>query len=480
MRTLHLLEALTKKELQLIEEKILAGKRKGLLPLFKHLKKYRLNDVKPDRADLYKRAFGSAYSKNKDYLLRNELRLLNEIIYEFLVMDCFKEHISKNKNLFNRWLAQSYYNRKMPVFAEDVDGFIDAAQKDVQTEEATAMFALRSTFSGTFPMGGQQVILKQLAQWKEEEKRRFLHRLRKIEYSIEFFENNVGARNPIAPSGPEDWTSAGDTVIDFADTEKNDWYARYLTLQKFYWQSKGDTQRKYLKEIIEISSADIARNTIKIETHITNLEAMAFSLVMSCKHEEANDYMEQPLKLAEKNNLVVSPTHIIIYMINLVVTGQYEPAIKLYSRYQKIVDKSIARGHAIMLSAYSYLFLNKPDEALNMIKAEPKLAPNELLHIRYVYMIAFILRRQYDLAESEVKNLKRMLTNAALSNLENDLEVAGYFQTYIRALQAQKSQQKQTLEKLKAEVLENFARHKPLPHHNLQLNWLDKLLKESN
>ena len=479
MRTLELIKSLSKKELKLVEEQVATSKRKSLAPLLKELKRLVAQKIEPSRAELFKKAFNAAYSKDKDYLLRNELRLLNELMYELLVVECFKEHVGKNKSLFNRWLAQSYYNRRTPLFGEDINDFINEAKKLLQTDELSALHALNAAWTSAYRTAEKEKVLAQINAWEQDEKIRFLHRLRKIEYTRLYFEENIHGRNQQTKPETDDWSVPGKMTIDFSDIDKSDWYTRYLTLQKYYWQSKGDTQLKYLEEVVKISGSPEAKNVIKTESHITSLEAMAFSLFVNGRHQEADDYMQAPLALYEKHKLVARPTHVVIYMTNELLLERFDKAINLYDQYKANINLSTSRGHAIMTSAYCYLFIGNADEALNMVALGPELDPNELLHIRYVYAAAFILRKQYALAQTEIRNLRRMLTNANLGTAKSDLEIADYFQSYVRALQKEKGVQRKMLEKLNAEIVTNFAKHKPAPHHNLQLNWLAYQLKAS-
>jgi tetratricopeptide (TPR) repeat protein len=480
MRTLELLKSLSKKELKLIEEQVLLGKRKTLVPLFKELKKFTTQQEEPARPDLYKKTFGHAYAKNKDYLLRNELRLLNEIVYELLATESFKEHSAKNKSVFNRWLAQSFHDRRMPVFAEDINGFLNYAKEHVQLDEASAMFALRSSWASSFPISAKErdreKAVEHVKEWKYEEERRFLHRVRKIEFSQIFFEKFMKGALPPAPPEVEDWSTPGANHVDLTEIDKTDWYTRYLTLQKYYTQSKGNAQLNYLQEMIKLMGSEEGVRAIKTESRIRSTEALALNLFMNNLFKEAHQHMQQALKLCKTNSIPVTPPNIIIYISILLVLDQYHEALKLYEEFRGLVNASVSRSHGIVVAAYCYLFLAKPDEAWELLKQGIELQPAEMQHSRYIYMIVFILRGQYDLALTEVRNLKRMLASTTPRAPESDTLVAGYFQTYIRVMQSGKGKQK-TLEKLKKEVTETISIRKPSPFYNLQLNWLAKQLK---
>ena len=477
MRTLELLKPLKKKELKQIEEKVAQGKRKNLVLLLKELKKYRLRTDLPDRSGLFKKVFGKAYSVKKDYLLRNELRLLNKVIYDFLVMDCVTEQIAKNQSLYNRLLAQSYYNRKMKLFTEDINGFIQQAKKDVQTDEALLMYALRTRWSGVYDVATKEQVIAGVLEWKEEEKRRLLHRLRKIEYNLAFFEVNMGERKPRPANSPDDWSVKGETHIDLTETERHDWYARYLTLQKLIWQSKGEPQLKYLEEIIALGNSERAAKAIPDDSRVVSIEVLAFQLFMGGKHQQADKYIEEALKLRKKYRQTPLPANITIYIANQIILQRYQQAAALWPVYEHMLQKSLSYTHCLMLTGYAYLFMAQPDEAMQILTGNTTLFSDEVIQTRYMYMIAFILRKQYDLAWSEIKNLKRILPTIAVSSPENENAIAGHFYTFISAMQKNKPLQGKQLAGFKQQLTHTLHAYKGSPLHTIQLRWLMRFLK---
>jgi hypothetical protein len=471
-----LLKSLSKKELETVQEMILSGKRKSLIPLFKELKRYKAKETAPDRAELYRKIFGKPYSKGKDYLLRNELRLLNDIIYELMVMESLKEHMTKNKSLFNRWLAQSFHDRRMPIFAEDVSEFLNYAKEHVHLDEASAMFALRSAWASSFPINSKErdreKAFEQVKEWKYEEERRFLHRQRKIEFSLIFFEKFMKDARPPAPPEIEDWSTPGATVFDLTDIDSNDWYTRYLTLQKYYTQSKGNMQLNYLREMIKLISSSEGKLVVKPDSRVRSIEALVTNLFMNNRYEEAHVYMPEALKLSKTDGKDISPSYIVICISNLLMLGKFQEGIAFYEEYEGLVNLSVSRSHGIVVTAYCYLFLEKPDEALQMLKHGIELQPVEVLQGRYIYLIAFVLRKQYDLATTEIKNMKRMLSNTSFASSEHERIVMGYFNAYLRTVSGPDSGGEKQLAKLKVDIGGYLNNKKGNPLETLQLKWL--------
>jgi tetratricopeptide (TPR) repeat protein len=435
------------------------------------LKRHISGKTEPDRPELFKKVFGRKYTKAEDYLLRNELRLLNEIIYEYLTFDCVKEHMRKNRNFFNRWLAQSYYDRKMQVFASDIDEFLQKAKDEMQTEEATLLCALRAAWSGLYFAKDSARAERELNEWLTEERRRFLHRLRKIEYAKVFFiemrENGIPRVlppdvNQIVP---------GATMVDFSDLDKSDWYVHYLALQKYHWQSSGKFQLGYVQQLAELIDLPQAKYAISDHSRVVSKESLAFTYLMNEMYKEAEEPMEAAIELAKELNVFVSPSHATVRALNYFKLGKYEKALAAYEEYKKLIDDSSMANTAHQTIAYAYLHLNRTEEAIKVVSIE---RPRNYVQQagRYVYLIGFILRRHYDLATSEIKNLKRTLTKTGASASENELAIADLFQSYIKSLTMEKSAREKALDKLKVSVLKlkNSIRRTPVDH--FELDWL--------
>ena len=91
MRTLELLGSFSEKELKELQTIISLNKKKSLKALFAELLKYHRRGSLPANDILFENAFGVPHNAGKNYLLRNELRLLNDIIYEYLIVASLKK-----------------------------------------------------------------------------------------------------------------------------------------------------------------------------------------------------------------------------------------------------------------------------------------------------------------------------------------------------------------------------------------------------
>ena len=116
MKTKLLIQTFTDKELLSIEKTLASQKNVQLLPVFLWLKENQVYD----KEKLFKQVYKEDYTAKKDYLLRNEIRNLNNFLKEFIV----KKEIL---NIKHDWLAKKilleYYlsNKQTKLFEEEWD-----------------------------------------------------------------------------------------------------------------------------------------------------------------------------------------------------------------------------------------------------------------------------------------------------------------------------------------------------------------------
>ena len=94
MRTVELLKILDNKNRKIFHARIKKHHRKKLILLLEWLLKN--NEATTNKKEMYKAAFNAQYEEDKDYLLRNELRLLNNELEDFIATLPFNTDTTKN------------------------------------------------------------------------------------------------------------------------------------------------------------------------------------------------------------------------------------------------------------------------------------------------------------------------------------------------------------------------------------------------
>ena len=179
--------------------------------------KHRNRKEEPTNEKLFEHTFGSKHSRQKDYLLRNELRLLNEIIYDYLVTDSFKEDLHKNPSAYYQLLLKSFYSRGMNSFFEgEIDKGIALARADFRPEDTSVLLSTKSLWMIQNQPRSVETVKQQLEvvqQWKAEEEKRFFYRIQEAEAReaflqliFDYAENSLSLKS-------DDRRTAGQTVL---------------------------------------------------------------------------------------------------------------------------------------------------------------------------------------------------------------------------------------------------------------------------
>lgn len=482
MRTIKLLNMLTRPELRELEAEIKKSRQRYLPVLFAELKKSLAQAVKPDPKVLFVKIFGRPYSKKEDYLIRNELRHLNECIYIYLVNSSFSKQIKQNPSLFNRWLLQAYQDRHSPLFWSEADSFIEEANENLKMDEVSQMFAMRELSVTHSSRETNRITIKErierLNKWEEIEKRRLLYNVRRIEYLKAY---NLFPQNSLEESAwlrKKPVPTKGQTVFNLAKLSKNDWYIDYMDLKKHYYQCGGDERLIYMKKLIELSKSEKAMHILGVNAHINNLAAMGLALLINGQLKEAEVYLQDAVLLTEKHPNPSRIHNYINYLSVQFLLDNHETVVNLCEKYGSIMCQSLAWPVAALTIAFSYLHLRKETEAIALVEKLPKLQGREVILQRYVYLAMFIVRGQYELAANELKNLKKLLSRLAENDLKaTDALIASFYKTYIQALTELPKAKVQKIDSLKESIFKaTSVKNKQAPH--IELCWLQYQLSK--
>lgn len=487
MRTLDLIKALSETEIADVTHLLSENKRESLLLLFMELKKYRQKEEEPESSKLFKNTFGISYSKQKDYLLRHELRLLNEILYDYLAEQTFTNHLHKNKAILNYWLARAYYERNMKaLFRSDIDELIAQTTQHIplseiqNLSESSALLAMKSTWMIVNQAKVKENIEQQmnvLNHWKEEEKKRFLFKLREIEARQAYLEMYL--RNLRVKSGlqKDDNRSKGELQIDLKQTEAENWFAKYLTLKKHSYQTKKMKRVEVLQQMLAMEETDEGNKRFGLNAQITTLINLGIEFILLGKYVDGDKFLEESIKQSEqhKHPILVGSVH--NYLVNQLNLGKPEKGIAIYERFKKLIENGRSKNASRIFLSYCHLFLSNDDEALKRLPKSADVSVGEQIMIRFVYVIAFCIRKEYALASSEMKNLIRNIKSIKQGDYFKQLYIAELFSRFVNAPVKGKEEKEKTMSSLRKEMKQNFSSWNLDAAVDVQLRWLMKQLE---
>lgn len=480
MKSIELLRALTPSELNKLEENIASRKRKSLQQLYTTLKKYLKREGVPTNDELFEKTFLQKYTNTKNYLLRNELRLLNELVYDILIEDTFATYIKKHKSTYYYWLARSFFERKMnEAFQADIDRFINYSKDDIKPEDSSLMLDMKSLWMisnnpKTPENLRQQAVVTQ--QWQHEQVRHLKYRLREVESRLAYITNTQGNIEGWKER-PEDFRTPPITRIDISPGD--DMFENYLILKKHAYQTKKHTRIGILKQMLAIEERkDHNGEYTPFQAQIASLNSIAMELILLGEFAEADKYMLDAIKRCELNNQPIASNNLQNYIANQLNQRQYNRAIEFYKTYEALILTTRQKVSIQIYRAYSHLFLHQSDEALASLPSEDELTEHQKLMQRMVYIIAFIVRKDYALAANESRNAARMIKANPGERYRIYEWINTLLQNYIAALMQVRSIQKKELQML-ADNIAADERYTKLVITEFALRWLAENIKDS-
>lgn len=111
MKVFDLLHSLSSSEKKAFDAVMNNHSREQVKKLYLYIRKTPRQQISNER--MYEAAYQRSYQKEKDYLLRNELRLLGNELKEFLIKFEIEKELKKNASLGNMWYLKALRARKL-------------------------------------------------------------------------------------------------------------------------------------------------------------------------------------------------------------------------------------------------------------------------------------------------------------------------------------------------------------------------------
>lgn len=460
MRTLELLRAFNERELKKLEGEIKGQKRKSLQLLYAELKKYVRTGGEPTNETLFQKIFNQEYSSTKNYLLRNELRLLNDIIYEILLVQTFLAYTKEHRSSYYLWLARSFFRRNLnTIFDADIDRFIEYAKKYVKPEDTSLMLDLKGlwmiyTQPKTIDNLNQQ--LATASEWKDEQIRHLKYRLRELESREAYLQFTINAITGVDEIKDNDVRTLPQQQVHLNPTGEEDAYENYLIQKKYSYQTRGQKRIEVLQQMIAYANTEALNSESAKQNPVPGwLNSIATEYVLMGEYSKASNIMLESIACAEKLQQPVIISTLQNYVANQINLAAYQQGIDFYNRYEKQIVHSRQYVPTAISKAYCHLFLNQDDEALNCLPVQVKLTEQQNLMMRMVYLIAFIMRKQHDLAVNECNNIGRMIKANEGAYYTTYNWINKLFTRYLNLQMLPRTQRNAEIDKLKNEITAN-------------------------
>lgn len=396
MKTLHLVDLLSEDEKSLLLEKLKEKKRASLYKLFNAIKK--IETQKPNKDSLYKSTFSEPYSADKDYLLRNELRLLNVEI---------ETHIAEVENKTGKdGLAPDICILQRMLQLGKTEGFLNlfkdaerAAEEYLDYKNLLRIYDLVIDYYIRF----QEV---SVANYET-----IIHYLQKKQASLVNFEREIAAEINLRKNFSL-------KVIQSLDQEKflqikqsnkpasitPNPVADYLHSYAESYMLEGEQKINLYKNLIK-KQPKVAKLRPERQKDLPALYgSLALTLFLNHNYKEADKYYLIAIKSSDAKPYLDLYFN---YCVNALLIGKHKEVVNIYEKYYTVINSNEKLKYRFRyFTAIAYLMLEKPDAAFKMLDHEITQRPvTEYYYYRVVYAMVYFQKHDYENAERELENI---------------------------------------------------------------------------
>ena len=404
MKTLEILSLIDKKDCLTIVYLLKEKSNENTLELFNKL--YKAKSF--DKEKVFQELFHLPYEANKDYLLRNEIRLLNKFLEEYLV----NQEIHKKNNIYKQKviLLQFYLDKKqIKLFDEEWNDCYKKWIKENNTSNHYFIFELiqlRAKFLFNFQELNTtnfkenyhlfievQTYIDSLSMEIQYEYQVYIHYIRKYLFSLTrqkealpiFQIDYVGNIETLHTQTQIHFCRAKIYSLDITFEEKLPFFEKLITLHHSDAENLATVYTNLGVEYFMISD---------IENAFINYNK-AYQLI--CTNQ---------LQLNSKN------LSVIFNLISAAVSlNKSEEAIAIYLQHKEALQSQKHFYHNLeRIIAIAHLFTKNYSKAYEFMPHNiNERGKNEYYYYRAVYALAYYLNDDFDLALRETENAYRAL-----------------------------------------------------------------------
>ena len=412
MRVYEIIEKLTRAELRDFGIVMENSRRKATRELFRHLRLAARRGEEPGKEKLHAALFGAPWEKAKDYLLRNELRLLSDALTDFLVVRKFEAEMKKSPRVKDRWLMEVYREKGLNKHLETRfrKGYA-AAQEAQQYKEAVALVQQYQEYV----MGGKEVrsaLIRGLIELEQEQLRLLRYAL--VEQVREVEAKMAGACRILRISEPD--VEVPETMESLEMTGEN-WHspmANFLREFALAYQYRGrervailEKASGYLKDVV---------GERRVEKEMVAFASIALEYFLLGEYLEADEWYGRLFEIARKpgdDTRNIRLEIVFNYVSNLIKLRKFDRAVHIFHQFENAARKnSRVWFRFLCLAGMSYVFLEDPKGAAACVPPDIHHRPEpQYNYFRFILLLIFYLRGDLEDTLRETRNFEQALAH---------------------------------------------------------------------
>lgn len=399
-KAFSLIAHLPAKTRKAIGENLRNHKREQLFALYGLLEKAS-NKAEPESEEVYKKVFGKKYEKEKDYLLRNEYRLLYEELKELALLHA---SMPSAEQYLQYLLGINAYE----LFEEELGDAFKKAEAADNVQQLAALSDLKITFllnHKTQALGTAQelaALSRRRIAWLQT---LALREIRKEEVRLKLSERLLQVyKQDFTP-----YELLGH--IDLNQQEALDAYAPYLRKRAYINAARGEEKIALLLDVLKLQDVQRKYEGKNSEASCRFYINLAQEYYLLGKYDEARTNYAEAANYIDEVPLVLSGALAYNYVLVLMRLQQFDKAKQVAEAYREhILSSKMHGGRGCFLFALLSIYAGNADEAEQYIQLETKKDGSEFYHfMRLALAMTYYLRGDVELALRECINLDQAI-----------------------------------------------------------------------
>lgn len=406
-KVLQVLKSMSREEIADMDE-IMAGQKKASLKkLYKLLCKTAPDQMdKLDKELVYIQVFGKKYTPENDYLWRNELRLLMDLIEAYASEKMMRAELARSERLRDTYFLRYLIDKKLfSLIPSESDRLKEMAAKAYDYSTVQDICDLMNPFLGNFAWNDismQERLAANAETHRDAACRNFLHHFRKAQISrtacqLFRYKGEFKVKLPEA-----------DVDAHFAAYE--DAYSRYLTLRmetfstpEYMDPDKYQHCLDHLDQYPDIPDYDKERFLL-----LNNLSGYYF---FRHQYDEAFRYNAEQIKIVDALEPVYGIAAVINYVSNLAHLERYDEALAALRSHEELIRQFPMQMERLAYIEASCYALKGDRTAFNAALPKQFDALSKIIQYHYRFLIALshFLDKDYTLAINEATNIERSI-----------------------------------------------------------------------
>jgi len=473
--SVSLVKLLSEKESAAFRHYLASLKRSSLLTLYDAIQQQPYPDF--DKEVVFEIVFSTKYSDQKDYLLRNEFRLLSGELKKFVAIEKMKERLEVDsvfqQSLFIDWLAQkNEFETEEKEIHKLITNAIRAGDYFIASE-VQKQYIDRYVNQKEITEENYLFLLKIIQDFYQTAGKHYCYRMADIQIKQAFTESTLKRLNPGFQSL---------NITPFQIENEQDAYLSFADLLVQAYRLYGNQKIEILNKALLLCDKIVKKGFKTSATKSSLCALIALEYFLLGDYHLSIPFHQKALQEKEDTSPQEMISYIYNYISALLRIEDYEEAIRVINDNEAVWNNiPRVKDHFLCLKAMSYIFLNNPDEAWECIPHNRKRSGSELYYYyRFIQIIVYLIRNEYLPAISESETFIHTIRNNDKNS--NYLALTMLLKRYVILLSDKNVMTKKTFKTKSKVILEALIKKQneiETTNHALLYRWTMRLIEKN-